>query len=43
MSILEIKDLTYRYKGNKHKQILNQINVSFEEGVFYVKIGRAHV
>lgn len=39
MSILEIKDLTYRYKGNKHKQILNQINVSFEEGVFYVIAG----
>lgn len=39
MSILEIKDLTYRYKGNKHKQILNQINVSFDEGVFYVIAG----
>lgn len=39
MSILEIKDLTYRYKGNKHKQILNQINVSFDKGVFYVIAG----
>lgn len=39
MSILEIKDLTYRYKGNKHKRILNQINVSFDKGVFYVIAG----
>ncbi|MFQ6862863.1 MAG: ABC transporter ATP-binding protein [Beduini sp.] len=39
MSLLEIKDVSYHYKSNKSKQILNKVNIAFEEGKFYVIIG----
>lgn len=39
MSLLEIKDVSYHYKSNKAKQILNKVSIAFEEGKFYVIIG----
>lgn len=39
MSILEIKDLTYKYSGSGTKIVLNEISAQFEEGVFYAILG----
>ena len=40
MKILEIKNLTYRYKDSKEKVLAN-VNESFEEGKFYAIIGKS--
>lgn len=39
MAMLDINNVCYHYKTNKNKQILNDINMSFEEGKFYVIVG----
>ena len=37
--MLEIKDISYTYKGKGNRQILKDINMTFEEGKFYVIVG----
>ncbi|HIQ98613.1 MAG TPA: ABC transporter ATP-binding protein [Candidatus Scybalocola faecavium] len=37
--IIEAKDITYAYKSQKDKIILNHISVPFEEGTFYAIVG----
>src|SRR5699024_4049844 len=39
MSILQLKNITYSYKNNKSKKILNNIHMEFEQGVFYAILG----
>lgn len=39
MSILEIENISYRYKGRKNKQVLKNATMTFEKGVFYVIVG----
>lgn len=39
MSILEIKDVEYRYKGKHNHPVFEHINMKFEEGKFYVIVG----
>lgn len=39
MSILELKDISYQYKGVGNKVVLRNISAQFEEGIFYVIIG----
>ncbi|MCR8658528.1 ABC transporter ATP-binding protein [Paenibacillus endoradicis] len=39
MSILELSNVSYAYKNNKDKKILNNISTEFEEGVFYAILG----
>lgn len=39
MAILELKDVSYHYKNNKQKQILNNNSMAFERGLFYVIVG----
>ena len=34
--MLEMKDISYTYKGKGNRQILKDINMTFEEGKFYV-------
>ena len=40
MAILELKDVSYRYGADK-KEVVKHVNVSFEQGTFYVIIGRS--
>lgn len=37
--MLEIKNVSYNYKGNADKDILKDVNYSFEPGVFYSILG----
>ena len=37
--MLEMKDISYTYKGKGNRQILTDINMTFEEGKFYVIVG----
>ncbi|MEG0472407.1 MAG: ABC transporter ATP-binding protein [Solibacillus sp.] len=39
MAILQLKNVSYAYKNNKDKKILNNISTDFEEGVFYAILG----
>lgn len=39
MSILEIKDVSYRYKGRSNSPVLKNIQATFEKGRFYVIVG----
>lgn len=39
MTILELKDVSYAYKNNKDKKVLNNLSTAFEEGVFYAILG----
>ncbi len=39
MTILELKEVSYAYKNNKDKKVLNNISTAFEEGVFYAILG----
>lgn len=37
--ILEVNNVNYSYKNNKTKKILNNINMTFEQGSFYAILG----
>lgn len=37
--VLSLNKIGYSYKNNKDKKILNQINMTFEEGKFYAILG----
>lgn len=39
MTILELSNVSYAYKNNKDKKVLNNISTAFEEGVFYAILG----
>lgn len=39
MISLEMKQLSYQYKNTKKKQLLQNINMTFEEGRFYAIVG----
>jgi len=40
MSLLELKDLSYKYEGTK-KQVLDGINATFEAGKVYAVVGKS--
>lgn len=40
MGVLELKDVGYRYEGTK-KTILNNVNLSFENGKVYTVVGKS--
>ena len=37
--MLEIINVSYYYKTNKSKKILDEVSMQFEEGVFYAIVG----
>lgn len=39
MAILQLKNVSYAYKNNKNKKILNSVSTEFEKGVFYAILG----
>lgn len=39
MTILELSNVSYAYKNNKDKKVLNNMSTEFEEGVFYAILG----
>ena len=39
MTILELSNVSYGYKNNKDKKVLNNISMAFEKGVFYAILG----
>ncbi|MFT4144785.1 MAG: ABC transporter ATP-binding protein [Mobilitalea sp.] len=42
MTLLELKDVSYSYNTNSEKKnVLNNVNVSFEQGKFYAIIGKS--
>ena len=38
--MLEIINVSYYYKTNKSKKILDEVSMQFEEGVFYAIVGQ---
>ena len=40
MSILKIKNVSYSYENRKEK-VLRNLNVEFEEGIFYAIVGKS--
>ncbi len=42
MALLELKDVSYSYSNNTEKKnVLNNVNVNFEQGKFYAIIGKS--
>lgn len=39
MTTLELSDVSYAYKNNKQKKVLDNVNMAFEAGVFYAILG----
>lgn len=39
MMILELNNISYTYKNNKDKKVLNDVNMTFEKGSFYAILG----
>ena len=39
MAILQLKNVSYAYKNNMNKKILNNVSAQFEKGVFYAILG----
>lgn len=37
--ILELNNISYSYKNNKDKKVLNEVNMGFEKGLFYAILG----